>query len=642
MFRCVVRISIAITCLSICLATSAGAQKMYWTEYHGMIRRANVDGWDPEDLLFEQLEERTGIVLHPNQGKMYLSRNHSFAGRIEVADLDGEYVREIVIVNPARFAGIALDYNGGRVYWTDTDNGKIQRAYCDGSFVEDIATGLNYPVGICLDPINHIVYWTDYGAGKIQFADWNDPVPTDLITGLNHPADLTIDLLNSKLYWTDWWDDAIKRADLDGSNVEDVVTVIHWSQGLALDLTNGQIYWSECELKKIRRCDLDGANIEDVLTTGLEFPTGITLDPAAGKMYWTSGLDRARRANLDGTDLEELLTPALGDPFGIALELYDTYGRMYWVDRFNRTIDSSNLDGTKKRSVIKAGLSDPISIALDQVSGMVYWADRGTGKIQRASLDGFGVQDLVDGLNYVYGLALDLVNGKMYWTETVGDMIGRSDLDGSNPEDLVTVSSPRPIALDVAGGKMYFAAGHIWRASLDGSNMEDLVNPDDMVTGIALDIEAGHMYWTEGWHPNAKIRRADFDGQNVVDFAIPGMYEPQGIALDLRPGNYGLSGAEVTTPFARPSLTSNYPNPFNPATSIVYYLPGQYPVNLHVFDALGRLVRSLRNGTIEEPGSHVAVWDGLDDQDRHVPSGVYLYRLQVGDFEESRSMVLIK
>ncbi|MBD3348581.1 MAG: T9SS type A sorting domain-containing protein, partial [Candidatus Eisenbacteria bacterium] len=86
----------------------------------------------------------------------------------------------------------------------------------------------------------------------------------------------------------------------------------------------------------------------------------------------------------------------------------------------------------------------------------------------------------------------------------------------------------------------------------------------------------------------------------------------------------------------------NFPNPFNPSTTIRYRVPddgGQ--VRLAVYDLRGRLVKTL---VAEEKrgGEHLAVWYGRDDQGREMASGVYFYRLDVGDESVERKMVMLK
>jgi len=83
-------------------------------------------------------------------------------------------------------------------------------------------------------------------------------------------------------------------------------------------------------------------------------------------------------------------------------------------------------------------------------------------------------------------------------------------------------------------------------------------------------------------------------------------------------------------------LDQNYPNPFNPSTIISYDLPVSGYVRLGVYNVLGQLVATLVDGT-KEAGSHTVRFDGSD-----LPSGVYLYRLEVGNFIRTRRMVLMK
>ncbi len=63
---------------------------------------------------------------------------------------------------------------------------------------------------------------------------------------------------------------------------------------------------------------------------------------------------------------------------------------------------------------------------------------------------------------------------------------------------------------------------------------------------------------------------------------------------------------------ALPVLHLNYPNPFNPQTTIRYELPAALPVDLQVYDLRGRLVRTLASGRIERAGEHRIQWDGRD------------------------------
>ncbi len=90
------------------------------------------------------------------------------------------------------------------------------------------------------------------------------------------------------------------------------------------------------------------------------------------------------------------------------------------------------------------------------------------------------------------------------------------------------------------------------------------------------------------------------------------------------------------------TLAPCHPNPFNPSTTIRYGLPGPSAVNLEIFDVAGRLVRRLKDGTMEPSGLHEVTWQGRDDRGRELGSGVYLYRLTVGEVVQTRSMTLVR
>ena len=103
----------------------------------------------------------------------------------------------------------------------------------------------------------------------------------------------------------------------------------------------------------------------------------------------------------------------------------------------------------------------------DSAFSHIYWRDSGTGKIQRANLDGSNIEDLVtiEGSSVYgpYGLALDMNRGKIYWTTN----------------------------------EFTFARGKIQRANLDGSNIETIFITESHISGFALDINEDKLYWTD-------------------------------------------------------------------------------------------------------------------------------------------------
>ncbi len=98
---------------------------------------------------------------------------------------------------------------------------------------------------------------------------------------------------------------------------------------------------------------------------------------------------------------------------------------------------------------------------------------------------------------------------------------------------------------------------------------------------------------------------------------------------------------EVKVPKMTASLGQNTPNPFNPTTLISFTLPARERVTVSVYDASGRLVRTLVDD-VRGVGSHDVEWDGRDNAGVTVGSGVYFYRLTAGKYTESRKMVMLK
>jgi flagellar hook assembly protein FlgD/5-hydroxyisourate hydrolase-like protein (transthyretin family) len=109
--------------------------------------------------------------------------------------------------------------------------------------------------------------------------------------------------------------------------------------------------------------------------------------------------------------------------------------------------------------------------------------------------------------------------------------------------------------------------------------------------------------------------------------------------------NLTLSGATSVAEAAELpkdfGLEQNYPNPFNPETVIPYRLASRSKVSLVIYNALGQEVRTLIQ-TTQEAGAYTARWEGKDNLGRHLPTGVYLYRLHAGETTFTRKMIYLR
>ncbi len=237
--------------------------KIYWTQTNGIIRRANPDGSDVEDVV-TGLGYASGIAIDSFERKVYWV-DHARNG-IQRANFDGSDIETLVSAADTQSpADLALDLSAGKMYWTGYAMSSVRRANLDGSNVEDYITGLSSPNTVVLDVPGNKIYWTSgastyranlddlsnteelfvgtagshatfhpslekmflAGAGSIRCGNLDGSDLQTLVTGLGSPGGIELDTLGGKMYWRDWSTDKIQRANLDGSNVEEVVTDVH-------------------------------------------------------------------------------------------------------------------------------------------------------------------------------------------------------------------------------------------------------------------------------------------------------------------------------------------------------------------------------------------------------------------------------
>jgi hypothetical protein len=98
----------------------------------------------------------------------------------------------------------------------------------------------------------------------------------------------------------------------------------------------------------------------------------------------------------------------------------------------------------------------------------------------------------------------------------------------------------------------------------------------------------------------------------------------------------------ISVPFIYTNkLFQNYPNPFNPTTTIEYEVGKNSNVDITVYNVMGKRVKRLVDEN-KSPGHYQATWDGITDRGETVASGVYFYRIQIGNFRAVKKMVLLK
>nr|MBN2278929.1 T9SS type A sorting domain-containing protein [candidate division Zixibacteria bacterium] len=146
------------------------------------------------------------------------------------------------------------------------------------------------------------------------------------------------------------------------------------------------------------------------------------------------------------------------------------------------------------------------------------------------------------------------------------------------------------------------------------------------------DVEAIELNTIELENPNHSLMLVYNDDNNEAAYVVP---EFNGVSVNLQ-----SAAQDELLPMSF-SLKQNAPNPFNPQTRIDYDLPQATNVNLDIFNVLGQKVKTVVN-EFQEAGSKSVIWDGRDDGGVSVASGIYFYRLNAGDYNETRKMMMLK
>lgn len=233
--------------------------------------------------------------------------------------------------------------------------------------------------------------------------------------------------------------------------------------------------------------------------------------------------------------------------------------------------------------------------------------------------------------------------------------IEMADFDGDGDNDIVTTGYDKnDLVLLKNLGNFTFADEEIITRQTEGFVTMDYENDGDIdivtmnrrldTNGITVFLNDGFGNFTARencYFPYANgvpwsIIASDFDRDGRTDIAITSTSDSLFVLYNLGGGTVGIQDEETEVIPDSYSLTQNFPNPFNPTTTIQFSIPVSGLVQLSIYNILGEEVKTLLNEE-KSAGNHSVQFNAS-----HLASGIYLYRIQAENFVQTKKMILLK
>ncbi|XP_055949393.1 low-density lipoprotein receptor-related protein 6-like [Argiope bruennichi] len=490
--------------------------------------------------------------------------------------------------------GLAVDWMGKKLYWSDSETNRIEVSNLDGTYRKVLFwRDLDQPRSIALVPTDGWMFWTDWGeTPKIEKAsmDGNQTTRTAIVTSdISWPNGIAVDYDTKRLYWTDAKKKCITSVDFNGKNRQ-LITKDEIPHPFALTLHRDMLFWTDWSTKAVHGCNkLSGCMKRSTIggyftPMGIQVynkerqptgptpcnksngncshlcllsanepfyscacPTGVRLKPDSfncenGPQELLLLVRRTdiRRISLDTPDFTDVVLELENIKHAIAVDYDPVMKQIYWTDDETRAIRRAQLNGSGQENLVTTEIHHPDGIAVDWVARNLYWTDTGTDRIEVARLNGTSRKILIaEGLLEPRAIVLDPPEGYMYWTDW-GDSpkIEKAALDGSQRIVLISTGLgwPNGLSLDYQERKLYWGdakTDKIEVSNLDGTDRRELVS-DHLPHIFGFSLLGNYIYWTD-WQRRS-IERVD---------KVTGVIRD--VIIDQLPDLMGLKAINVNT-----------------------------------------------------------------------------------------------
>nr|CAH7753133.1 unnamed protein product [Callosobruchus chinensis] len=440
-----------------------------------------------------ELTEDMKTCVKPEAFLLYVKKDS--IGRIGIENKNNGVTIPIAGIKQA--SAVDYDTNTQRIYWSDSKLRTVMRAFVNGSDPQRVVDlGLYLPEGIAVDWLGLNVYWTDPVMHRIEVARL---VGTSRRTLLWDEAFEPHGIVLDPAAGTN----SIKKAAMDGRNQIKLITTVHPATSLALDYDRKRIYWAEKYTAAIISADLNGNDQKFLIKENVFEPVGLTLygdfiywsDNKTGWTAWpiswsTILTNRGRPINVPSVMAAvhicalpyrpKGLKRASDTPVPVLLITLCKETNVYLRNLVVRLVPDTS--DCPEAVIPIQGLKAVKAIDFDPKSNFLYWIDGKSHLIKRSEASGSRSEAIGHRTDNVvvasnpdlspFDLAVDAIGRLLFWTCASKDVINVTRLDNSNTFGSLERregEKPRLIAIHVTKSleliELYKMKPEIWQAT---------------------------------------------------------------------------------------------------------------------------------------------------------------------------------
>lgn len=454
--------------------------------------------------------------------------------------------------------GIAVDWIGQNLYWTDQKRGLIEVSRLDGRFRRVISTQIFKPSLIAVDPLLGVLFFVD-GKYKIIRQDLDgslDSKASFYVTKSlgNEINGLTLDTTNQMIYVCEAKTNKIWGIEYDGNGRRDL-DIKDLSNPTSVDIFEGNLFWSEIGSGTIKSVRLSSLRNPVTLKTSLSQMRGLRIfstkkqhgsNPCAMPFY--GGCRELCLFN--GIKANCLCSTGYLDPGDLKTcrnyENFLFFSRKDSIEKLLISTENNSLISTSIQ--YHKDLQNAVALSFDFANQIIYYSDLRLNAIFSCTFFGKNFTKLIDKQYSVEGLAFNPQDNKLFWTLNVDAEIKSADLNllknvTKGLESSITsllklkkgIDKLRAIAIEPCLAMVYFSNWNnknpsISRIFVTGFGHEQIITKDIFLpNALTLDFNDKKMFWADARLD--KFERCDYDGKNRVILAQSTPKHPFSIAV---------------------------------------------------------------------------------------------------------------